>query len=186
MFMASMFNLHKILSCARMIMVSFMLLSLPVAADVRDAEEFFFSQSFGDFSEELESARAAGKKGVLIMFELDECPFCHRMRTTVLSQSKVQDYFREYFSIFHVDIEGDVEITDFSGNTITEKDFAFKINRVRATPVFAFYDLSGKRVTRYTGATSGVEEFMLLGKYVVDEVYRTMSFNRYKKEHKPQ
>jgi thioredoxin-related protein len=50
--------------------------------------------------------------------------------------------------------------------------------------VFAFFDLNGKRVARYTGATPDVDEFMLLGNYVVNEIYKTMSFNRYKREQK--
>jgi thioredoxin-related protein len=116
------------------------------------------------------------------MFQQDDCPFCHRMRTTILNQAMVQDYFRQYFMIFHVDIEGDLEITDFDGQQTLEKDFAFRQNRVRATPVFAFFDLSGKRVARYIGAVNDAEEFMLLGKYVVDEKYESMSFNRYKRE----
>ena len=71
---------------------------------------------------------------------------------------------------------------DFSGAQTIEKDFAFRQHRVRATPVFAFFDLEGERVARYTGATTDVEEFLLLGRYVVDEIYRSMSFNRYKRE----
>jgi thioredoxin-related protein len=94
----------------------------------------------------------------------------------------VQEYYRENFLIFHVDIEGDIEITDFHGQQMPEKDFAFRENRVRATPVFAFFDLGGNRVARYTGATTDVDEFMLLGKYVVDEKFTSMSFNRYKRQ----
>lgn len=75
------------------------------------------------------------------MFEMDECPFCHRMKTTVLNRPEVQDYFRKHFLIFSVDIEGDIEITDFQGKPTTMKDFAFKQYRVRATPVFQFFDL---------------------------------------------
>ena len=82
---------------------------------VRNADESFFDTTFGDFSEELANAREQGKKGILIMFEMDECPFCHRMKTTVLNQSEIQDYFKEHFLIFPVDIEGDVEVTDFQG-----------------------------------------------------------------------
>ena len=116
------------------------------------------------------------------MFQQADCPYCHRMRTTVLNQVRVQDYYRENFLIFDVDIEGDIEITDFNGQQLLEKDFAFRKNRVRATPVFAFFDLNGKRVARYTGATPDVDEFMLLGNYVVNEIYKTMSFNRYKRD----
>jgi thioredoxin-related protein len=147
----------------------------------RDPEQYFFDQTFGDFSEELQTARDEGKDGILLMFEMDECPFCHRMKTTVLNQPEVQDYFNEHFLIFPVDVEGDVEMTDFNGNPVTQKDFALKQFRVRATPVFAFFDLDGNLVARYTGATRDSEEFMLLGQYVVEGAYRDTTFTRYKR-----
>ncbi len=149
---------------------------------VRDPGEYFFDQTFGDFSEELENAREQGKVGILIMFEMDECPFCHRMKTTVLNQSDLQDYIKEHFLVFSVDIEGDLEITDFEGNLLPQKDFALKQYRVRATPVFAFFDLDGKLVARYTGATRSAEEFRWLGEYVVEGEYAKTSFTRYKRE----
>lgn len=142
----------------------------------------FFDEGFGDYSEELENAKAKNKKGVLLFFEMDECPFCHRMKSTVLNKPDVINYFKKHFLVYQVDIEGDVEITDFQGNTTTMKDFAFKQHRVRATPVIAFFDLSGKRVARYTGATSSAEEFLWLGEYVVSESYKKTSFTRYKRE----
>ncbi len=164
-----------------------LLLSLVLCAVVfaapRDPEQYFFDQTFGDFSEELDNAREQGKKGILLMFEMDECPFCHRMQTTVLNQPEVQDYFRKHFLIFSVDIEGDIEITDFQGNSTTMKDFALKQFRVRATPVFQFIGLDGKPVKRgrYTGATKDAAEFMLLGKYIVEEAWKETSFSRYKR-----
>jgi thioredoxin-related protein len=152
------------------------------SAGISSAEEAsFFDQTLGDFSEELEIARENNKTGVLIFFEMDECPFCHRMKTTILNQPEVIAYFKKHFLIYQVDIEGDVEITDFDGNTTSMKDFAFKQHRVRATPVIAFFDLTGKRVVRYTGATSDAEEFMLLGEFVVSGEYKNTSFTRYKR-----
>ena len=76
--------------------------------------------------------RRCGKSGILLMFEMDECPFCHRMKTNVLNQPQVQDYFREHFLIFPVDVEGDIEVVDFAGNSAAQKDFALKQFRVRA------------------------------------------------------
>jgi thioredoxin-related protein len=166
--------------------ISFAFLYAQAFAEVRDPETYFFNESFGNFAEELENARDNDKKGVLIMFQQEDCPYCHRMRTTILNQAAVQDYYRQHFLIFHVDIEGDLEITDFNAEQTIEKDFAFKQNRVRATPVFAFFDLDGNRVARYTGAATDAEEIMLLGKYVVDEIYKSMSFNRYKREQQEQ
>jgi thioredoxin-related protein len=153
-----------------------------VTAATRDPEEHFFDQSLGNFSDELEVAREEEKKGVLIMFEMDECPFCHRMKSRVLNQVEVQDYFKQHFLIYTVDIEGDIEIADFQGNLMKEKDFAFKQHRVRATPVFGFFDLEGKLITRFTGATNDAQEFLWLGEFVVNDHYKTTNFSRYKRE----
>ncbi|MEA1888258.1 MAG: thioredoxin family protein [Pseudomonadota bacterium] len=152
-------------------------------AQVRDVNEGFFQQSFGDLSDELVTAKEEGKKGVFIMFDDKDCPWCAKMKATVLNQAKVQDYFRKYFRILHIDVNGDAIITDFSGNELTEKDFAEK-TRVRATPVMVFYDLSGKPMHRYTGASRNIQEFMWLGEFVVEDHYKTQRFPVFKREKK--
>jgi thioredoxin-related protein len=152
------------------------------AATPRDAQEYFFDESLGDFHAELATAREQGKQGIFIFFEMDECPFCHRMRETVLNQPEIQDYYKAHFLNFTVDIEGDIEIADFHGNSVTEKDFAFREHRVRATPVLMFFDLDGKPVARHTGPTADAREFLWLGEYVVDGTYKTQSFTQYKRE----
>ena len=156
------------------------------ALQLRDPESHFFDESFGDLQEELATAKEQGKKAILIMFEMEECPFCRRMKAKVLNRDDVQEYFREHFLILTMDVEGDLEITDFQGNTTTQKEFALKQFRVRATPVFQFVDLDGRPIkkARYTGATSDAAEFMLLGKYVVEERYKETSFVRYKRQMK--
>ena len=150
----------------------------------QNPEEYFFDSTFGDFSEELETAKEQGKQGIMVFFEMDECPFCHWMKTNVLNQEKVQAFYKKNFLIFSVDIEGDVEMTNFQGKVMTQKDFSFKENRVRATPVIAFFDLQGNRVMRFTGRTGSTEEFLLLGQYVVDKEYENTKFSKYKRAHK--
>lgn len=158
----------------------------------KDPYEFFFDQNLGDLQEELENAKDDGKKGVFIFFEMDECPFCHRMKQTVLNQPEVQAYFRKNFVSLALDIEGDIEIVDFKGNLMTQKQFAVN-NRVRATPVMAFYDFDSNQVVRYTGATSGVEEFMWLAEFFEKGIYklkgkngRPIRFAKYKRLKKKQ
>jgi thioredoxin-related protein len=159
-----------------------MLVLAPAAAqETRDADRHFFHSTFGDFTEELELARAEGKQGILVFFEMDECPFCHRMKRDVLNRPEVQDWYREHFLVFSVDVEGDTEVTDFSGRTMSAKDFAFREHRVRATPVFAFFDLDGERVYRYTGATRDAQEFLLLGEFVAGRHYEATNFTRFKR-----
>ncbi|BAU49039.1 thioredoxin [Sulfurifustis variabilis] len=151
-------------------------------AETRDAMTHFFHQSFGNLKEEAETARAEGKLGLLVMFNDPDCPWCNKMKATVLSQSGVQDYYRRYFRPLHIDTRGDTPLVDFSGREMAEKDFAFREHRVRATPVFIFFDLEGRPVMRYTGATATVEEFVWLGEFVQSGEYRHKNFTVYKRE----
>ena len=162
-----------------------LLCSSAIAAEgARDPYTYFFNETFGDFSEELQNARDANKKGIMIFFEMDECPFCHWMKVNVLNRPDVQDYYRKNFLMFPLDIEGDVQITDFSGKVMSQKDFAFKEFRVRATPMIAFFDLDGKLVHRHTGRTSDADEFMLMGRFVAEGKYKETKFARYKRAQK--
>lgn len=165
------------------LVVALFLTTAAYAAEApRDPYTFFFNETFGDYSEELETAREEGKKAIMIFFEMDECPFCHRMKTTILNRPSVQEYYRERFLLFSHDIEGDIEMVDFQGNETTQKEYAVKVQRVRATPVFAFFDLEGNRITRYIGATASAEEFKWLADYVADGHYKNTSFTRYKRQ----
>lgn len=154
------------------------------AGETHDPYSHFFNETFGDFSEELQNARDEGKKGIVLFFEMDECPFCHWMKQNVLNRADVQQYYRDNFMMFPVDIEGDVEITNFKGETKAQKDFAFKEFRVRATPVIAFFDLDGKLVHRHTGRTATADEFLLMGRFVAEGHYKDTRFSRFKRAHR--
>ena len=156
------------------------LLMFAAPASAGAAESGFFQSSFGDYQAELATAKKAGKTGVLLFFEQEGCPFCKRMKETVFNQPDVQAYFHRHFLIYPVDIRGDVAIKDFQGRPTTEKDFSF-VYRVRATPVMAFFDDSGKLLYRYTGATRDKAEFLALGRYIVSGAYRTQPFETYQK-----
>ena len=165
-----------------LLLVSIITSTSYAALDVKDPYKHFFNETWGNLPEELKKAKDAGKKGLLIFFEMDECPFCHYMKSNVLNQSKVQDLYRKNFLNIVIDIEGDIEMVDFKGKTIKQKDFA-KRNRIRATPVIAYYNLDGKMIYRHTGKTSGVDEFMWLGEYIANEVYKKkIRFSKYKRK----
>ncbi len=167
----------------RWLMMVLVLMAFPAMAEVRDPHAHFFMSKMGDFKDELSIAKSEGKHGVLIMFEMDECPFCSRMKGTILNQSAVQDYYRQHFLIYPMDVKGDTSMVDFKGNETTEKAFALE-QRARATPTFVFFDLDGNAITRYTGTTQTVDEFLLLGRYVVEGTYKSMPFNVYKRQAK--
>ena len=154
-----------------------------VHAESRDPGMNFFSPKLGDFHDDLATARQEGRFGVLLMFEQEDCPFCERMRRTVLNQSEVQDWYRKHFLVFEIDIKGGTSMLDFKGQTTTEKAFALEY-RARATPTFIFFDRDGEPAYRFSGTTQSVEEFMQLGRYVAEGAYKTVPFNVYKRQTK--
>ncbi|SFR58560.1 thioredoxin family protein [Thiomicrospira sp. ALE5] len=157
------------------------LLMFVIAAPLKAAE--FFDHSFGNYLEELEIAREEGKKGVFVFFEMDDCPFCHRMKETILQEQDVIEYFHEHFKVYRFDIEGSNPVTNFDGREFdTEKEMAERQFRVRATPVMIIFDLNGEPVARFTGPTRSKEEFLLFGRFVVEGHHKEMNFNRFRRQ----
>lgn len=164
----------------RRILLYFVLLfTLPAWAQTSDPEAQFFQPRFGDFRADLDAARQQGKKGIFLFFEQEDCPWCARMKSTILNQVEVQGFYRANFLVYAVDVDGDTEMTDFEGKVTTEKAFAFA-HRVRATPTLLFFDLDGKLVARHTGPTRSKDEFLLLARYVLEGAYASQPFARYK------
>ena len=163
----------------QLLIAFFLLLAAPAWAETRDPVNHFFQPGFGDLKADLQEARKQGKKGIFLFFEMDDCPWCERMKTTILNQSEVQDAYRALFLLYSIDVNGDTQMTDFQGRQTTEKAFALA-NRVRATPTMLFIDLDGKVITRHTGPTKDKAEFLLLGKYVAEDVSATEPFTKYK------
>jgi thioredoxin-related protein len=161
-----------------------MITVLSISVAYADKSKGFFQESFGNYQEELQTAKQDGKAAIFMFFMMDECPFCDKMEKTILSQPEVQGYFKQHFANFVFDIGGDVEVIDFNGKSQKQKVIAEKDFRVRATPVMIFFDLTGKPIVRYTGATRNKEELLLLGKFVVDKHYEKMSFEQYKRQNK--
>lgn len=165
-------------------LILLLLVSAGASAAPRNPDTHFFDQTFGDLKAELDNARKDGKKGALVMFEMEGCPYCKAMREHVLNQPEVQDYYRKHFVIFTIDVKGDTELTDFQGKRVIEKEFAAQF-QVKVTPVFQFFDLDGKPTVRHTGiAKGGVKEFLALGRYVAEGAHENSSFAEYKRKNK--
>lgn len=148
----------------------------------RNPEEYFFQESFGDFPEELETAKQDGKHGVMLFFEEEDCPFCEWMRQKVINQPRVQDWYRKHFRLFSIDIRGDNELRDFDGEAKSSKALASRYNRRELTPVMAFFGLDGELTYRKFGVVRTAEEFLWLGEFVVNGHYKRTKFTRFKRE----
>ena len=152
-------------------------------AETRDAEDHFFNLNGGDLRVEAGDARSSGKKALLLMFEQDGCPGCIYMKQNVLNRVDVQNFYRERFLNFSINIFGSVPIRDFAGRELTEKSFAQAVG-IRATPTFLFYDLAGNEIVRIAGPVRSAGDFMLLGEFVASGAYKTRKFAEYLQQRK--
>jgi len=163
-------------ACAALFFASFVLSAS--AAETLDANTFF-TLNMGDLKADLAEARADRKQALLLMFEQEGCPGCAHMRRNVLSRKDVQDFYRKHFVNPSLDIHGSIPLKDPTGRDSTEKTYAQAI-KVRATPTFVFYDLTGGEIARVVGPVETPEEFILLGQFVASGAYKTGTFARYK------
>lgn len=81
--------------------------------------------TFKDLSEDLEEANAEGKR-LLIMFEQRGCIYCAKMHKEVFPDPDLTKLIEDKFFVVQVNLHGDVEVTDFDGETLTEKAMARK------------------------------------------------------------
>lgn len=135
-----------------------------------------------DYQGEIQTLADEDKRLVLF-FHQAGCPYCDKMRARVHPAPKVMEYFSKKFVMMECNIRGNLDIVMPDGTEGTERDFAKKL-RVRATPVFAFYDKDGEMALRTTGFLDE-EQFLMAGKYVVEGIHKTdKSFFKYLQEQK--
>ncbi|MYZ49769.1 SoxW family protein [Propylenella binzhouense] len=88
-------------------------------------KEDWFSLTFRDMREDIEAARAQGKR-LAIVFEQRGCIYCKRLHEEVLSDPEVRDYIRGNYMVVQYNLFGDEEVTDLDGEVLTEKKAARK------------------------------------------------------------
>ncbi|WP_299869601.1 thioredoxin family protein [uncultured Roseobacter sp.] len=81
--------------------------------------------TFKDLREDLAEANDEGKRLVL-MVEQRGCIYCTKMHEEVFPRADIASYIAENFFVVQVNLHGDTEITDFDGETLSEKQAARK------------------------------------------------------------
>jgi thioredoxin-related protein len=81
--------------------------------------------TFKDLQEDLDEANAEGKR-LAIFFEQRGCIYCTKMHESVYPDPELSDYIDENFFVIQLNLHGDLEVVDFDGETLTEKQIARK------------------------------------------------------------
>ncbi len=115
-------------------------IALPLAAAEMGDDGLFKSpwmrDTFKDLREDLDEANAEGKRLVLL-FEQRGCIYCRQMHEEVFTDPMVSDYIDENYFVVQLNLHGDIEVTDFDGESLSEKDMARKWN-ILFTPTMMF------------------------------------------------
>lgn len=96
--------------------------------------------TFKDLSEDLAEANDEGKR-LLIMFEQRGCVYCTKMHKEVFPDPDVEAMIEDNYFVVQLNLHGDVEVTDFDGETLSEKDMARKWG-ILFTPTLMYIDES--------------------------------------------
>ena len=148
-------------------------------AQAAEAWEKFFTKGLGDFREELADARAAGKSGVMFVYQMEACEYCDRMKAAVLSKPEVQSWYAKRFAAYSIDIVGSVAMTDFAGRRTTEGRFA-RESLVLGMPTVDFFDLDGRLIARVPGEIPDARTFLALGEWVASGAHAKETFDQYR------
>lgn len=109
------------------------------AAEIGDDglhKEDWFTITFRDIAEDIEAAKADGKR-LALTFEQRGCIYCREMHAKILSDPEVRDFIKANYHVVQYNMFGDEEVTDLDGDVLTEKTAARKWGYV-FTPTIVF------------------------------------------------
>mgnify|MGYP005858932591 FL=1 len=113
----------------RAALIALLLSTLPVtAAELGDDglhKPDWLRETFKDMTEDLAEANSEGKR-LLVMVEQRGCIYCTRMHEKVYPDPTVAALLRDHYFVVQINLFGDVEVTDFDGTTLSEKDMAVR------------------------------------------------------------
>jgi len=160
----------------------------PVQTEDGLYSETWFLQSFLDLSDDLEEARANGKR-FAIMWELKGCPYCKETHFVNFQDPDILAFARENFVILQLNLQGSRAVVDFDGEEIEERDLARKYG-VRFSPTFLFFPEAAdglaelpprKRTVAQMPGYFQPPHFLAMFRYVHEEAYGKEPFRSYLK-----
>ncbi|UCH73271.1 MAG: thioredoxin family protein [Rhodospirillales bacterium] len=182
----------RIIPVAAMILASLLFISPAVGADgpvlTEDGlyTESWFLTSFLDLGEDLEEAKAAGKRFV-IMWELKGCPYCKETHFVNFQDPEIRAFVQEKFVVLQLNLQGSRAVVDFDGEEIEERRLARKYG-IRFSPTFLFFPERTDGLAEMPAKKRAVAQmpgyfqpphFLAMFHYVHDQAYQTEPFRSY-------
>ena len=137
----------------------------------------WFKISLGDLNDDLEEAKASGKKGIISYFGQKRCSYCKQFFETSLADIDIQNYLRKHYDIIAFNIWGIEDIIDTDGKKYTERELSIHY-KTNFTPSLVFYDEDGTPVFRLRGYYPPYK-FRAALQFVTEGFYKKETFPEY-------
>lgn len=98
------------------------------------------------------------------------CGWCAKTNREAFSDAKLHDVYVRHYVLVYVDTESGRRLTLPSGERITERELAARLN-VMATPMFAYLHPDGSEIFRVPGIQSA-QDFFLYDRFVSEGHYK--------------
>jgi thioredoxin-related protein len=144
----------------------------------------WLQETFLDLREDLADANAEGKR-MMIIIEQRGCIYCTKMHEKIFPDPDIDAMIRENFFVVQINLYGDLEVTDFDGTVLGEKDMARRWNTV-FTPTLIFLPEEVPEGATAINAASAVmpgaferATTLAMFTWVRDKEYDNIEFQRY-------
>lgn len=137
----------------------------------------WFKQSFLDLKDDVDEAKQSAKTGIIVFFGQPHCAYCNALITNDFGDAAIADYTQKHFDVIALDIYGDRTVTDVTGTSRSERDYALKL-KAELTPTLDFYDTENNLVFRLRGYYPP-DKFNSALHYVVEKHYLRQRFRDY-------
>lgn len=109
--------------------------------------------TFKDLGEDLSEASAEGKR-LMVIIEQRGCIYCQKMHEEVFVVPEVAEYITENFFVVQINMFGDVEVTDFDGEMMPEKDIVKRWGALFTPTILFFPDEVGADMSAWEAAVA--------------------------------
>lgn len=111
--------------------------------------------TFKDLGEDLEEATSEGKR-LMVIIEQRGCTYCKKMHEEVFVVPEVAQYIEDNYFVVQINMFGDVEVTDFDGTALTEKDMVKRWGALFTPNIFFFPEEVGEGQTAAQAAVANM------------------------------
>jgi thioredoxin-related protein len=142
----------------------------------------WFKEGFYDLEGDLQEARVAGKKGIMVFFSTKTCSYCQAIIETAFKEKDIVQRLRKNYDVIGLEVFSDNEVVDPRGKSHWIKDFAV-LEKAKFTPTMIFYGEGGATQLRMVGYQSP-EKMRAVLRYLEGDNYTRVSLRQFMEQGK--